>query len=80
MIAAVGTRGHLRFIVHKAAVTADVICDFLNGLMHGAQEPIFLIWGGGPHIGQKRCWNASNLITENLKYAFCHRTRLSSPD
>jgi transposase len=54
MIAAVGTRGHLRFMVHKGSVTGDVICIFLNRLMHGAQNPIFLIWDGHPTHRSKK--------------------------
>jgi len=54
MIAAVSTRGLLRFMVHKGSVTADVICVFLNRLMHGAQNPIFLIWDGHPTHRSKK--------------------------
>lgn len=54
MIAAVSTRGHLRFMVHKGSITADVICNFLNRLMHGAQNPIFLIWDGHPTHRSKK--------------------------
>ena len=48
MIAAISTRGHLRFMVNQGTVTADVLCDFLKKLMHNAQQPIFLIWDGHP--------------------------------
>jgi transposase len=48
MIAAVSTRGDLRFMVHKGSITADVICDFLNRAMHNSQNPVFLIWDGHP--------------------------------
>ena len=54
MIAAIGTRGHLRFMVHKGAVTADVICNFLNRLMHNEQDPVFLIWDGHPTHRSKK--------------------------
>jgi transposase len=48
MIAAVSTRGNLRFMVHQGSITANVTCDFLKRLMHNAKNPIFLIWDGHP--------------------------------
>jgi transposase len=54
MIAAIGTRGHLKFMVHKGGVNADVICDFLDRLMHNAQNPVFLIWDGHPTHRSKK--------------------------
>jgi len=48
MVAAISTRGHLKFMVKKGSVTADVICNFLKRLMHNSQEPVFLIWDGHP--------------------------------
>lgn len=54
MVAAISTRGHLRFMVHQGAVTAVVICDFLKKLMHNAQSPVFLIWDGHPTHKSKK--------------------------
>ena len=54
MVAAVSTRGHLRFMVHQGTVTATVICDFLKRLMHNAQQPIFLIWDRHPTHRSKK--------------------------
>jgi transposase len=48
MIAAISTRGHMRFMVVKETVDADRICDFLKRLMHHAENPIFLIWDRHP--------------------------------
>jgi transposase len=48
MIAAISTRGHMRFMVIKETVDADRICDFLKRLMHNAENPIFLIWDRHP--------------------------------
>jgi transposase len=46
VIAAVSTRGHMRFMVNQGIITEDVLCDFLKRLMHNSQQPIFLIWDG----------------------------------
>jgi transposase len=54
MVAAISTRGHLRFMVNQGTVTADVICDFLKRLMHNAQHPVFLIWDGHPTHKSKK--------------------------
>jgi len=54
MVAAISTRGHLRFMVNQGSVTADVLCDFLKRLMHNAQQPIFLIWDGHPTHKSKK--------------------------
>ena len=54
MVAAISTRGHLRFMVNQGTVTADVLCDFLKRLMHNAQQPIFLIWDGHPTHKSKK--------------------------
>ena len=54
MVAAISTRGHLRFMVHQGAVTAVVICDFLKKLMHNAQNAVFLIWDGHPTHKSKK--------------------------
>jgi transposase len=54
MVAAISTRGHLRFMVNQGTVNADVLCDFLKRLMHNAQQPIFLIWDGHPTHKSKK--------------------------
>jgi transposase len=54
MVAAISTRGHLKFMVKKGSVTADVICSFLKRLMHNTQEPVFLIWDGHPTHKSKK--------------------------
>jgi transposase len=54
MVAAISTRGHLRFMVNQGTVTADVLCNFLKRLMHNAQQPIFLIWDGHPTHKSKK--------------------------
>jgi transposase len=54
MVAAISTRGHLRFIINQGTVTADVLCDFLKRLMHNVQQPIFLIWDGHPTHKSKK--------------------------
>ena len=54
MVAAVSTRGELRFMVHHGTITADALCDFLNRLMYGSQRPVFLIWDGHPTHNSKK--------------------------
>jgi transposase len=54
MVAAISTRGHLRFMVHQGSVTAVVICDFLKKLMHNVQSSVFLIWDGHPTHRSKK--------------------------
>jgi transposase len=54
MIAAISTRGHLRFMVHQGTVTSSIICDFLKRLMHNAQNYVFLIWDGHPTHKSKK--------------------------
>ena len=54
MVAAISTRGHLRFMINQGTVNADVLCDFLKRLMHNAQQPIFLIWDGHPTHKSKK--------------------------
>jgi transposase len=54
MVAAISTRGHLRFMVNQGTVNAEVLCDFLKRLMHNAQQPIFLIWDGHPTHKSKK--------------------------
>jgi len=48
MIAAISTRGKMRFMVIKGTVQAEEVCNFLRRLMHNAKNPIFLIWDGHP--------------------------------
>lgn len=48
MIAAISTLGHMRFMVVKGSVDSERICEFLNRLMHNAENPIFLIWDEHP--------------------------------
>lgn len=43
MIAAISTLGHMRFMVVKDSVDSERICEFLNRLMHNADNPIFLV-------------------------------------
>ena len=54
MIAAVSTRGNLRFMVHQGSITAQIICDFLKRLMFNATNPIILIWDGHPTHKSKK--------------------------
>ena len=54
MVGAISTRGHLRFMVLKARVASERICDFLDRLMHNAERPVFLIWVGHPTHRSKK--------------------------
>jgi transposase len=48
MISAVSARGEFRFMVHEGTVTAVVFRDFLQRLLRGAKQPIFLVVDGHP--------------------------------
>jgi transposase len=48
MISAVCGRGELRFMAAEKACTAPVFIGFLKRLMHGQEQPIFLIVDGHP--------------------------------
>jgi len=48
MMGAIDMRGAFRFMVVKGSVSSEQICDLLNRLMHGAENPVFLIWDGHP--------------------------------
>ena len=48
MISAVNRRGRMRFMIEKRGLNADVICLFLDRLMAGSNNPVFLIWDGHP--------------------------------
>jgi len=48
MIAAIDTRGQMRFMTTKETVHRQRICDFLHKLMHDNEGPVFLIWDGHP--------------------------------
>jgi transposase len=48
MIGAIDMRGKLRFTVVKGTISAEHTCDFLQRLMHEAENPVFLIWDGHP--------------------------------
>ena len=54
MMGAISTRGQLRFMLVEGSVTADQTCDFLNRLMHGTEQPVFLIWDGHPTHRSKK--------------------------
>jgi transposase len=67
MIAAVSTRGNLRFMVHQGSITANVMCDFLKRLMHNAQNHIFLIWDGHPTHKSKKVRECIESFEGNLE-------------
>jgi len=48
MMAAISSRGHLRFMIVKETIRAKQVCEFLGRLMHNAENPVFLIWDGHP--------------------------------
>lgn len=48
MMAAITPRGQMQFMIVKGTVRADQICEFLNRLMHGRENKVFLIWDGHP--------------------------------
>jgi len=54
MVGAISTQGQLRFMVVKGSVNSEKICDFLERLMHNAENPVFLIWDGHPTHRSKK--------------------------
>jgi len=70
MVAAISTRGHLRFMINQGSVTADVMCDFLKRLMHRAQHPVFLIWDGHPIHKSKKVRECIESYDGNLEVWF----------
>ena len=46
MLSAIGTNGQLQFMLHEERGTAEVFCGFLQHLMIGATQPIFLVVDG----------------------------------
>jgi transposase len=48
MISAVSARGDFRFMLHQGTVTATVFRTFLQRLMAGAKQPVFLVVDGHP--------------------------------
>jgi transposase len=48
MISAVSARGDFRFMLHEGSVTAKVFRTFLQRLMAGAKQPVFLVVDGHP--------------------------------
>jgi transposase len=54
MMAAITPLGQMQFMILKGTVQADQICEFLNRLMHGHQNKVFLIWDGHPTHKSKK--------------------------
>lgn len=48
MISAVSARGDFRFMLHEGRVTATLFRTFLQRLMAGAKQPVFLVVDGHP--------------------------------
>jgi transposase len=48
LLSAVNRRGHMRFMIEKSKLNAEVVCGFLERLMEGSLQPIFLILDGHP--------------------------------
>lgn len=48
MISAVSPRGDFRFMIHEGSVTAPVFKTFLQRLMVGATQPVFVVVDGHP--------------------------------
>jgi transposase len=46
MISAVGPRGDFRFMIHEGTVDSDVFITFLERLLIGSDQPVFLVVDG----------------------------------
>jgi transposase len=70
MVGAISTRGQMRFMVVKGSVNADRICDFLQRLMHSAENPVFLIWDGHPTHRSKQVQECISSFEGKLEVYF----------
>ena len=48
MLSAISPRGDLRFTAFEGTLNAEVFCDFLKGLLHNAERPIYIIVDNHP--------------------------------
>lgn len=54
MMAAITPGGQMQFMIVQGSVRADQICEFLERLMYGHDDKIFLIWDGHPTHKSKK--------------------------
>ena len=67
MMAAISTRGHLRFMLVKGTIQAEQVCEFLNRLMHNVKHPVFLIWDGHPTHRSRKAKECIDSFNGQLK-------------
>lgn len=48
LLSAVNRRGDMRFMIEKTKLNAEIVCRFLERLIEGSPQPIFLILDGHP--------------------------------
>ena len=48
MMSAISPRGDLRFMIFNGTMNADIFCDFLKRLIHGTDNPVYLIVDNHP--------------------------------
>jgi len=70
MVAAISTRGYIRFMVVDGSVRADQICEFLRRLMHDSNRPIFLTWDGHPTRRSRKVKECIESFDGRLKVFF----------
>lgn len=48
ILSAISPRGQMRFMTYESNLTGEVFCDFLKRLIHGADQPIYLVVDNHP--------------------------------
>lgn len=67
VIAAIDTRGSMRFMTTKETVHSERVCQFLYKLMHDNEGPVFLIWDGHPTHKSKKVKDCINSFNGKLE-------------
>ncbi len=70
MIAAIDTRGSIRFMTSKGTIDGEKLCEFLKKLMHESEGPVFLIWDSHPTNRSKKVKDCVDLSNDRLKIYF----------
>ncbi|MFP4572592.1 MAG: IS630 family transposase [Desulfobacterales bacterium] len=70
MIAAIDTRGSMRFMITKGTVNGKKVCEFLKKLMHDNEGPVFVIWDCHPTHKSKKVRDCIDSFDGRLEVYF----------
>src|SRR6056297_64320 len=70
MIAAIDTRGSMRFMTSKGTIDSEKVCEFLKKLMHDSEGPAFVIWDGHPTHRSKKVKDCVESFNGRLEIYF----------